>query len=180
TDRYPLYVRRFSCTAMLILFSLQPKTPFCKTLKCKYCVMFISKHYKEKLWTNHERKSAQARAFHEKGEYILPARFDDTVIPGVRLTTGYIDLRERTPEDLARLIGKKVKPDFDVDDLLGYLNWWLNEDEKRYKVYIKGTQIVFEGVVEDYYNEYPLRLFLEMHRLGELEHMFLNTGILIL
>jgi hypothetical protein len=26
--------------------------------KCRYCVMFISQHYKEKLWTNHERESA--------------------------------------------------------------------------------------------------------------------------
>jgi hypothetical protein len=67
-----------------------------------------------------------------------------------------------------------------VDDLLEYLNWWLNSDEKQYKVYIKGTQIVFEGIIEDYYNDYPLRLFIEMYRLGELEHMFLNTGILVL
>lgn len=44
--------------------------------KAKYCVMFISKYYADKLWTTHERKSAQERAFKEKGkDYILPARF---------------------------------------------------------------------------------------------------------
>src|SRR5439155_24562734 len=32
------------------------------------------------------------RAFMEKREYILPARFDDTQIPGVLPTVGYIDL----------------------------------------------------------------------------------------
>jgi hypothetical protein len=33
--------------------------------------MFISGAYGNKLWTNHERKSAQARAFQEAQEYIL-------------------------------------------------------------------------------------------------------------
>jgi hypothetical protein len=60
--------------------------------KARYCVMFLSCYYAEKLWTNHERKSAQARAFTEKGEYILPARFDNTEIPGIPPTIGYIDL----------------------------------------------------------------------------------------
>src|SRR5271166_339724 len=49
--------------------------------RAMYTVMFISKSYAEKLWTNHERESAQARAFQEHKEYILPARFDDTSIP---------------------------------------------------------------------------------------------------
>ena len=57
-----------------------------------YTVMFVSEAYKEKLWTNHERKSAQARAFSENEEYILPAFFDTTVeVPGVLRTTGYVD-----------------------------------------------------------------------------------------
>ncbi len=77
--------------------------------KAKYCVMFISKYYAEKLWTNHERESAQARAFKEKGEYILPARFDNTQIPGIRDTIGYIDLNETTPEQLCQLILTKLK-----------------------------------------------------------------------
>lgn len=31
--------------------------------EAKYTVIFISKYYNEKLWTNHERQSMQARAF---------------------------------------------------------------------------------------------------------------------
>lgn len=76
--------------------------------QAQYTVMFISEAYRQKLWTNHERQSAQARAFQEAQEYILPARFDDTEIPGVLLTIGYIDLRERSPEQLASLITKKL------------------------------------------------------------------------
>ena len=76
--------------------------------KARYCIMFISKSYKEKLWTNHERESAQARAFEEKGEYILPARFDDTEIPGIRPTIGYINLRLLSPQKFGQIILKKI------------------------------------------------------------------------
>lgn len=76
--------------------------------KARYCIMFISEAYRMKLWTNHERESAQARAFMENQEYILPARFDDTEIPGIRPTTGYVDLQGMLPEKLAELICQKV------------------------------------------------------------------------
>lgn len=77
--------------------------------KAKFTVMFISKHYAEKLWTSHERESAQARAFSEYREYILPARFDDTDVPGLQPTVHYIDLRETAPEDLAKMIKQKLE-----------------------------------------------------------------------
>ena len=74
----------------------------------EYTVMFISHHYKKKLWTNHERESAQARAFQEGREYILPVKFDDTDIPGLLPTTGYLDLRSIEPEELAQFIAQKL------------------------------------------------------------------------
>ena len=74
----------------------------------RYCVMFISENYAKKVWTNHERKSALARAIEEKEEYILPVRFDGTDIPGIRPTIGYIDLTAKTPEELGKLILKKL------------------------------------------------------------------------
>lgn len=76
--------------------------------RARFTVMFISKAYAAKLWTNHERKAAQARAFQEAQEYILPARFDDTDIPGVLPTVGYISLNGRSPEDLVSLITEKL------------------------------------------------------------------------
>src|SRR5438067_3575259 len=51
--------------------------------KARYCVMLISQHYAIKLWTNLERQAAQAHAFQEHQEYILPVRLDDTEIPGL-------------------------------------------------------------------------------------------------
>src|SRR5450755_3254882 len=49
--------------------------------KAQYMLMFVSVHYRDKLWTTHERRAGQSRALFEASEYILPARFDDTDIP---------------------------------------------------------------------------------------------------
>ena len=51
----------------------------------------------------------QARAFQEHQEYILPARFDDTEIPGILRTIGYVNLRHKTPAELAILIDSKIR-----------------------------------------------------------------------
>lgn len=78
--------------------------------RARYTVMFISRSYRRRLWSNHERMSAQARAFRERKEYILPARFDGTRIPGVLDTTGYVDLTGMPPRKLAKLIKQKLGP----------------------------------------------------------------------
>lgn len=76
--------------------------------KARYCVIFISSEYAAKVWTNHERKSAQARALQENQEYVLPVRFDDTEIPGIRPTVGYIDIRTSTVDQLVAHICAKL------------------------------------------------------------------------
>ena len=76
--------------------------------KAFYSIMFISHYYKEKMWTNHERQAMQSRAFQENQEYILPARFDNTEIPGILSTIGYISLEEKSPEDFCGIIIKKL------------------------------------------------------------------------
>ena len=74
----------------------------------RFCVLFVSRHYAAKVWTNHERKSAQARALLENEEYILPTRFDTTEIPGLRETVGYVTLKGKKPKQLAKLIRTKI------------------------------------------------------------------------
>ena len=88
--------------------------------KARYCVLFISKEYAERPWTIHESQAAQERNFNnydndEFQEYILPVRFDDTIIPGMRSTTGFMDANKITPQELARYIAKKVKPNYVFD-----------------------------------------------------------------
>jgi hypothetical protein len=74
-----------------------------------YCVLFISKHYVERMWTRHEWQAALARALKEKKEYILPARFDDTEVPGIRGTLGHISLVGRSTKEFADLILQKLR-----------------------------------------------------------------------
>lgn len=76
--------------------------------RAKYCLMVVSKNYAEKHWTNLERKAAQAKAFRENQEYILPLRIDDTEIPGVLSTTGYIDIRKTDINEIINLIMEKI------------------------------------------------------------------------
>lgn len=78
--------------------------------RARFCVIFISEHYRGKLWTNHERKHAQARAFQENKEYLLPVRFDSTEIPGLPDTIGYIDAGNVSPAELAQMIEERVMP----------------------------------------------------------------------
>ena len=75
----------------------------------KYCVIFISENYKKKIWTNHEIRTAISRAIETNVEYILPARFDDTEIDGIRPTLGFIDLRKIAADNFAHLIIKKLE-----------------------------------------------------------------------
>ena len=77
--------------------------------KARYCIIFISKEYAEKAWTNHERKSAQARAFRERGaEYILAVRFDDTEVAGILPTTGFLDIRTEGPAGICAAALEKL------------------------------------------------------------------------
>lgn len=76
--------------------------------KSRYCVLFISSHYARKEWTRHERKSAQARALKERATYLLPVRFDDTDLPGLVPTVGYVDVRNKSAKVLTNLILEKL------------------------------------------------------------------------
>ena len=73
----------------------------------RYCVMFVSRHYRDKVWPHHEAASALARALRDR-EYLLPVRFDDTALPGLLPTIGYVDANAKTPEQLANMIEEKI------------------------------------------------------------------------
>jgi len=76
--------------------------------KARFCAMFISKHYVEKPWTKVERQAAQARAFESQETYIIPIRLDETEVPGVLKTTGYIDARGKPPREVMKLLKEKL------------------------------------------------------------------------
>lgn len=75
----------------------------------RFCVIFVSKDYNERVWTNHERQSAQARALTEKGkEYILPIKVDETELKGMPPTLGYMPL-SRGIDKIGELLIKKLR-----------------------------------------------------------------------
>ena len=74
----------------------------------RYCVVFLSKHYVQRLWPQHELQSAQARAFEENQEYILPVRLDDADIPGILDTIGYVDLDSMSIDEIYQALVKKL------------------------------------------------------------------------
>ncbi|MEV7042922.1 TIR domain-containing protein [Amycolatopsis sp. NPDC051061] len=59
--------------------------------RARYAVLFISSHYVAKKWTTYERQAAQDRAFQQTASHILPVRIDDSDLPGLLSTVGYID-----------------------------------------------------------------------------------------
>lgn len=84
----------------------------------RYCIMFLSQHYARKLWTNHERESAQARAFQQNEEYILPVKLDNTEIPGIRPTIGYLNGKKLSPDKICSAILKKLNDKISTENLI--------------------------------------------------------------
>jgi hypothetical protein len=76
--------------------------------RAMFCLMIISRHYPGNSSTIHERQHAQARAFTEDKEYILPVRLDDTEVPGIASTVAYIDYRTSSAKKIAELLERKL------------------------------------------------------------------------
>jgi TIR domain len=77
--------------------------------RARYCVIFASNEYKERIWTNHERRSAQARALEEKGnEYILPIKVEGAELDGMPPTVGHLSLSMGI-DQIADLLIQKLK-----------------------------------------------------------------------
>ncbi|MFN9357352.1 MAG: toll/interleukin-1 receptor domain-containing protein, partial [Alphaproteobacteria bacterium] len=76
--------------------------------KARFCIILVSAHYGAKHWTRHELKNAQERAFLQDEEYILPVRIDDTELPGMNSTTGYLDARNNSVDQIVDLAIQKL------------------------------------------------------------------------
>ena len=74
-----------------------------------YVVMFISNEYVQKWWPRHERRSALSRMICESSEFILPIRFDKSVVPGLPDDLIYISANDyASPAELATEICEKI------------------------------------------------------------------------
>ena len=71
-------------------------------------VVFVSAEYAARDWTRLERRAALNKAVRERREYVLPARFDDTPLPGLLSDMVAVDLRGRTAEQFANMVAAKL------------------------------------------------------------------------
>lgn len=76
--------------------------------RARYAVMFVSRFYAEKMWTNVERRSALARAASQKSAYILPIQLDGTKLQGLLPTVLYLDSRRLGIDGVIRSIKSKI------------------------------------------------------------------------
>jgi hypothetical protein len=75
----------------------------------RYCVVFVSTPYLEKMWTIHERRSAQDRVLRERhGEYLLPVQVDDAKLTAMPGNIAYLDLRKLSVQRIAHLFMQKL------------------------------------------------------------------------
>ncbi|NOT34004.1 MAG: TIR domain-containing protein [Candidatus Eisenbacteria bacterium] len=74
----------------------------------RFVVPFVSAAYASKAWPQHEFRSALATAVQSVEPYILPVRFDQTELPGLRPTIHYLDGVKLTPDEVARAILQRL------------------------------------------------------------------------
>ena len=79
--------------------------------RARYCIIFVSKEYRDRKWTVYQARSAQARAREERGnEYILPIRVDDIELEGLLPTIGYVPLNAGIERIGEMLVKKLLSP----------------------------------------------------------------------
>ncbi|ANZ38779.1 hypothetical protein BBK82_24640 [Lentzea guizhouensis] len=76
--------------------------------RVRFVLLFASHNYVEHKWARLQRRAAQARALEQQVEYVLPVKIDDTAVPGLSETIGYLDLRRHDTETIARAVVQKL------------------------------------------------------------------------
>jgi hypothetical protein len=84
--------------------------------RSRYCIMLLSDHYLQKMWTSFERQQAIERLVEQKGKsYILPVRLDGFKgeVPGFSNLIGYLTVRSSEPQKVVEQFLQKVGTSFD-------------------------------------------------------------------
>jgi hypothetical protein len=80
--------------------------------KARYCVVFFSTEYLERMWTTHERKSAAARMVAERGnEYLLPIMVEHVDVPGIPPSISHLSLAEHSISEIGNVLIAKLRKD---------------------------------------------------------------------
>ncbi|HEX8830121.1 MAG TPA: toll/interleukin-1 receptor domain-containing protein, partial [Longimicrobium sp.] len=77
--------------------------------RARYCIVIVSRHYSIKKWTRHELKAAQERQLNSVEDYLLPLRVDDSLLPGIPETMGYLDVRKHSIDVVVIAVLQKLE-----------------------------------------------------------------------
>ncbi len=75
----------------------------------QYMLIFLSKHYPEKDWTNFEFEVGKEARGKRTDVYLLPVILDDVRVVGLSANIGHIDLRRQSVNDLADALIEKIE-----------------------------------------------------------------------
>ena len=124
--------------------------------EARYCVVFLSQHYRESKWAMYELKAAKSREFKEgKSEYILPIRLDKTTIPEIEETRAYLWWDEYPVDSIANLIIDKLGKqstlskffwDYKFEPEPGRRHWYQLDDQRWIEQYPDGHTSTFDVV----------------------------------
>ena len=123
--------------------------------KCCFVVVFISKFYINKSWTNFEFDIIKDRWLMDRN-FILPVKLDETNWKGLSNSIGYVNASSMSADELGSKILKKINKDNISDDLiysedaLSDIDFSINSDSevgdilkglKSYNFYIQNDAI---------------------------------------
>ena len=123
--------------------------------KCCFVVVFISKFYINKSWTNFEFDIIKDRWLMDRN-FILPVKLDETNWKGLSNSIGYVNASSMSADELGSKILKKINKDNVSDDLiysedaLSDIDFSINSDSevgdilkglKSYNFYIQNDAI---------------------------------------
>ncbi|WP_158102729.1 toll/interleukin-1 receptor domain-containing protein [Lentzea kentuckyensis] len=147
--------------------------------RARYVLVFTSKHYVDK-WARLQRRVTLERALEQHTEYMLPIRIDDTPVPGLPSTIGYLDLRVHEPDVIADAVVQKLaqhRAEFTAQTLITPTSVAaLAREKPRGWEYLLYVTVVSQGLgeLESKYWEHFLRY---APRNGTVEH---GTGITLI
>jgi hypothetical protein len=77
--------------------------------KSKLLVVFLCRDYERKTWTGLEWRVFRDLIKNKKGDMIMPLRLDDAKVSGFLSIDGFIDMRNREPDEIADLILERLR-----------------------------------------------------------------------
>ena len=76
--------------------------------RCRYIIVFASKDYAAKMWPTFELENILRKVAESQQDFILPIKFDDTIIPGIPYTMCYLDAHKETPVRISQMAAQRL------------------------------------------------------------------------